>query len=187
MSDSGSESDSDSLCSDAEKVAEALEDYEQEKRLRKKRYDALSEKREVILTKEALSNLVLTKKQIAQLKRDQKEKDSIEKRERTEKQKQQIAELNARKRVQIDLRKSKEDEGITLKINKSQIRKKPSEKAPIKVKEVLVSDDDEPPKRFQGKKPDLDELEEKVQKLNIINKVIETQNPYLAMILKNRR
>jgi hypothetical protein len=90
------------------------------------------------------------------------------------------------------LRKSKDEEGITLKINKTQIRKvrkEPVEKPLPKVKEVLVSDDEEEekPKKFQAKKPNLDDLEEKMKKLEKINNVIETQNPYLAMILKNRK
>jgi hypothetical protein len=187
MSDHESESEDYEELSDAGKVAEALEEYEQEQKkqsTRKKRIDAFSEKEEIVISKESLSNLILTKKQIAQLKREQKERDKAEVKERTEKQKQQLAELHEKKRKQMDLRKSKEEEGITLKINKAQIRKKPAEKPVPKVKEVIVEDDDEP--SYQGKKPDL-EIEEKVQKLNRINQVIESQNPYLAMIMKNRR
>lgn len=191
-----SESDSDSSLSgldDAELVAEALEEYEQKEQAvnRKKRFDSYAGKEEIVISQESLSNLVLTKKQIAQLKREQKERDQVEKRERTEKQKQQLKEAQEKRRKQIDLRKSKDDEGITLKINKTQIRKvrKDIEKPVPKVKEVLVSDDEEEetPKKFQAKKPNLDDLDEKMKKLEKINSVIETQNPYLAMILKNRK
>jgi hypothetical protein len=192
-----SESDSESSLSgldDAELVAEALEEYEQKEQAvnRKKRFDSYAGKEEIVISQESLSNLVLTKKQITQLKREQKERDQVEKRERTEKQKQQLKEAQEKRRKQIDLRKSKDEEGITLKINKTQIRKvrKESVEKPLpKVKEVLVSDDEEEekPKKFQAKKPNLDDLEEKMKKLEKINNVIETQNPYLAMILKNRK
>lgn len=190
MSDSEShdESGSDISLSDADKVAEALENYEEEQRkksTRRKRVDAFSEKQEIVISKESLSNLILTKKQIAQLKREQKGRDKEEQKERTEKQKAQLKEINEKRRVQLDLRKSKEDEGITLKISKTQIRKKNVEKPQPKIKEVIIEDEEEP-KAFQRKKPDL-EIDEKVEKLNRINQVIESQNPYLAMIMKNRR
>ena len=192
-----SESDSESSLSgldDAELVAEALEEYEQKELAvsRKKRFDAYAGKEEIVISQEALSNLVLTKKQITQLKREQKERDQVEKRERTEKQKQQLKEAQDKRRKQIDLRKSKDEEGITLRINKTQIRKvkKDFEKPLPKIKEVLVSDDEEEVQskpKFQAKKPNLDDLDEKMKKLEKINSVIETQNPYLAMILKNRK
>jgi hypothetical protein len=191
-----SESDSESSLSgldEAELVAEALEEYQQKEQavVRKKRFDSYASKEEIVISPESLSNLVLTKKQIAQLKREQKERDQVEKRERTEKQKQQLKEAQEKRRKQIDLRKSKDEEGITLKINKTQIRKvrkEPAEKPLPKVKEVIVSDDEEEekPRKFQAKKPNLDDIEEKVKKLERLNTVIETQNPYLAMIMKNR-
>jgi len=186
-SDSGSELDFDG----ADLVAEALDNYEKKETKRQKRFDALSEKQELVISKESLANLVLTKKQIAQLKRETKEKDKVEKKERTDKQKQQLKEAQDKRRKQIDLRTSKDDEGITLKISKTQIRKvKSSVEKPIpKIKEVLVSDDEEEEpksKKIQGKKPNFDDLEEKVRRVEKINAVIETQNPYLAMILNSR-
>jgi hypothetical protein len=186
-SDSGSELDFDG----ADLVVEALDKYEKKETKRKKRFDSFSEKQELVISPDSLANLVLTKKQIAQLKREQKERDQVEKKERTEKQKQQLKEAQDKRRKQIDLRKSKEDEGITLKIPKTQIRKvkkEPVEKPIPKIKEVLVSDDEEEekPKKFQGKKPNFDDLEEKVRRVEKINAVIETQNPYLAMILNSR-
>jgi hypothetical protein len=97
-----------------------------------------------------------------------------------------LKEAQEARRRQIDLRKSKDDEGITLRIASAKI-KRPGQPRPLpKVKEVIVEDDDEPVKSYQSKKPDL-EIEEKVQKLNRINQVIESQNPYLAMIMKSRR
>jgi hypothetical protein len=189
MSQSDSSSDSELDIDDVKLVHECINEYEAERKEegRRKRHDIIARKEEVVISQEDLSKIVLTKKQLSQLRKDQKERDQKEKKERTEAQKKQLAEINERKRKQIDLRKSKEEEGIVLKINKTQLRKKPSEKAPPKIKEVVVSDDEEEPKRFQGKKPNLEEIEEKVQKLNMINQVIETQNPYLAMILKNRK
>ena len=182
MSDNDSDTGSDNELRDAFLVAEALEEYEQEEKKRKKRNDALSEKNEIILSKEDLSSLVLTKGQIAKLKRDQKERDKVEKKERTEKQKQQLKEAQEARRRQIDLRKSKDDEGITLRIAAAKI-KGPGKPKPLpKVKEVIVEEDE----NYQSKKPNL-EIEEKVQKLNRINQVIESQNPYLAMIMKTRR
>jgi hypothetical protein len=191
-----SESDSESSLSgldEAGLVAEALEDYQEKEQVihRKKRFDAYAAKEEIVISQESLSNLVLTKKQIAQLKREQKERDQVEKRERTEKQKQQLKDAQEKRRKQLDLRKSKDEEGITLKINKTQIRKvrkEPVDKPLPKVKEVLVSDDEEEekPRKFQATKPNLDDLELKMKKLEQINTVIETQNPYLAMILQNR-
>jgi hypothetical protein len=190
MSDNENESESDIDMEEAVLVQECLNDYEKKRNLtRKKRVDSMSEKESIVVSQEDLQNIQLTKKQIAQIKRDQKAKDSQEKKERSEKQKQQLAELNERKRKQLDLRKNKEEEGITLKINKTQIRKKDIPKKEIKVKEVVIEDDDdeeqEKPKKFQARKPNLDDIEEKVQKLKMINQVIE--NPYLAMIMKNRK
>lgn len=183
-----SDSESDIDMEEAVLVQQCLNDYNTKREAtRKKRIDAMSEKEELIVSPQDIAGLTLTKKQIAQLKREQKEKDKQEKKERTEKQKQQLAELNERKRKQLDLRKSKEEEGIVLKINKTQIRKKKSEKPLPKIKEVVVSDDEEEPKSFQGKKPNLDDIEEKVKKLDMINQVIASDNPYLAMILKNRK
>mgnify|MGYP003703853805 CR=1 FL=1 len=45
------------------------------------------------------------------------------------------------------------------------------------------------PKKFQARKPKLDEddLEEKVKKLEKINSVIESNNPWLARILESRQ
>lgn len=192
MSDSDSDYGSDSGLDQAEFVFEALDQIEKKETKRKKRFDSLSEKQELVVSKESLANIVLTKKQIAQLKREQKEKDLVEKRERTEKQKEQLKEMQDKRRKQIDLRKSKEDEGITLKINKTQIRKVKKEPVvkPIKIKEVLVSDDEEEeeekPKKFQAKKPNFDDIDEKMKRVEKINAVIETQNPYLAMILNSR-
>jgi hypothetical protein len=183
--------DSDIDLEEATLVQDCLNDYQARREAtRKKRADAMSEKESIIVSQEDLQNIQLTKKQIAQIKRDQKVKNQIEKKERSEKQKQQIAELNERKRKQLDLRKNKEDEGITLKIKKNQVRAKQVPKKEIKVKEVVIEDDDEEeeeekPRKFQGRKPNLDDIEEKVQKLKMINQVIE--NPYLAMIMKGRR
>jgi hypothetical protein len=194
---SQTDSDSDSLDSgsdidleEATLARECINDFQNKREAtRKKRVDAMSEKETIIVSQETLKNIQLTKKQIAQIKREQKEKDQLEKKERTEKQKKHIAELNEKKRKELDLRKSKEEEGITLKIKKTQVRKKDVPKKEIKVKEVIISDDEEEeeekPKKFQGKKPKLDDIEEKVQKIKMINEVIE--NPYLAMILKSRK
>jgi hypothetical protein len=186
---SGSDSDSDIDLEEATLARECINEFQNKREAtRKKRVDAMSEKDTIIVSQETLKNIQLTKKQIAQIKREQKEKDAVEKKERTEKQKKQIAELNEKKRRELDLRKSKEEEGITLKIKKTQVRKKDVPKKEIKVKEVIISDEEEEeekPKKFQGKKPKLDDIEEKVQKIKMINEVIE--NPYLAMILKSRK
>jgi hypothetical protein len=175
-SDSGSEQEQELTLT---VVQDCIREYEKERRKeRKVRCDILANKEEVVVAPESFKNLTLTKKQLAQIKKEQKEADKVEKKERTEKQKQAIAELNARKAKQLDLRKNKEEEGITLKM--------PKKRAPNKPK-VVEEEEEAEPVRYQRKKPKLEEeIEEKVTQLQKLNSIIETNNPFYAMIMKDR-
>jgi hypothetical protein len=183
-SDSGSEQEQERDCLTLTVVQDCIREYEKERRKeRKVRCDILANKEEVVVAPESFKNLTLTKKQLAQIKKEQKEAtrlaDKVEKKERTEKQKQAIAELNARKAKQLDLRKNKEEEGITLKM--------PKKRAPNKPKPVVEEEEEAEPVRYQRKKPKLEEeIEEKVTQLQKLNSIIETNNPFYAMIMKDR-
>jgi len=190
MSDlSSNSSDSESICSEENheltlnEVNEMVREYEKtQKRDRKKRFDAKEIKSEVAVDLEKLSQIQLTKKQLKQL-------EAKEKKERTEKQKAQVAALNEKKRIQIDARKDKEKEGVVLKIKPKQTRQKK-----VKEEEIFEIDEieEEPKKKskFQAKKPKVedsdDELDKKVNTLNKINSVLESTNPYLAMVMASR-
>jgi len=170
-----------------------IKDYEkQKKKERKLRVDRIDNIGGVIIDKEELMNTVeLTRQQLKQLK---------PKKERTPRQQE------ATKRI-VDLRKKKAEENaierenlekIQLKI-KEQNKRKPRneknykaerEKAEKELAELEADEEEEEvevkPRRFQAKKPNLDEeVEEKVQKINKINNLLET-NPYYAQILKSR-
>ena len=190
MSDlSSNSSDSESICSEENheltlnEVNEMVREYEKtQKRDRKKRFDAKEIKSEVAVDLEKLSQIQLTKKQLKQL-------EAKEKKERTEKQKAQVAALNEKKRIQIDARKDKEKEGVVLKIKPKQTRQKK-----VKEEEIFEIDEieEEPKKKskFQAKKPKVedsdDELDKKVNTLNKISSVLESTNPYLAMVMASR-
>jgi hypothetical protein len=187
MSDiSSNSSDSESICSEENheltlnEVNEMVREYEKtQKRDRKKRFDAKVLKSEVAVDLEKLSQIQLTKKQLKQL-------EAKEKKERTEKQKAQVAALNEKRRIQIDARKDKEKEGVVLKIKPKLTRQKK-----VKEEEIEIDEIEEPKKsKFQAKKPKVedsdDELDKKVNTLNKINSVLESTNPYLAMVMASR-
>ena len=81
-----------------------------------------------------------------------------------------------------DLRKDKDKEGIVLKIK--QKNNYPKKKAPVLEESEEEEEEEEVKPKFQKRKPKLDDIEEKVERLNQINKVIE--NPYYALIMKSR-
>jgi len=170
-----------------------IKDYEkQKKKERKLRVDRNDNIGGVIIDKEELMNTVeLTRRQLKQLK---------PKKERTPRQQE------ATKRI-VDLRKKKAEEDriekenlekVLLKVREHNKRKPRTtknykaerEKAEKELAELEADEEEEEvevkPRRFQAKKPNLDEeVEEKVQKINKINNLLET-NPYYAQILKSR-
>lgn len=155
-------------------VNDMVREYEKmEKRERKVRSDAYRKKEEVSITPDQLADIVLTKKQLKQL-------ATKEKKERTEKQKESARRL-------LDLRKDKTQEGIKLKVA-------PPKKRTPKPKPIVEEEEEEeeqvvPSKTrgFQAKKPSLeiDEVEQKVDKLNKLNNVLSS-NPYYAQVMASR-
>ncbi len=155
-------------------VNEMVREYEKmEKRERKVRCDALRGK-EVIMTRpEALADLVLTKKQVKQL-------AAKERKERTEKQKEQTRKL-------LDLRKNKDDPSITLKIAPPKKRTPRPKVVPVEEEEEEETVEEPKTRSFQAKKPalEVDEVEQKVEKLSKLNSVLSS-NPYYAQVMASR-
>jgi hypothetical protein len=171
-------------------VNECIREYEKEqKKERKIRKDARSNIETVEVPADALQHITLTKMQLRQLAaRDRKE--------RTEKQKEQTRLLAEAARKKLDLRKDKEVPGVVVKVApKAKPRGRHVAKPKVeKIEEVEEEEEEEeeappPPKTkgFQARKPKLeDEIEEKVQKLNKLDAMI-AGNPYYAMIMAQRQ
>jgi len=169
-------------------VNDCIREYEKEqKKERKKRFDAKGTIQQAEIPIEALQTLTLTKKQLAQLK-------ALNKKEETEKQKEakRLAalareEARAKARITADLRKDKATPGIMMKVAQPAKPRGMHNRKP-KV-EVMVEEEEEeapPPKSFQARKPKLEEeIEEKVQKLTKLDAMING-NPYYAMIMAQR-
>jgi len=191
-SDSSGSSDSESNHElDLNTVNECIREYEKgQKKERKKRWDAGVKPEKVILDAEDIASKIILSP--AQIRKIQK----AEQKERTEKQKIQLKEMREKvlrekleaKKV-VDMRKDKTSKGVEIPVStKGRTRK------PKVVKEESESEEEEPepPKKtrgFQAKKPvldDEDDIDHTVAKLNKINSVLESGNPYLAMIMKNR-
>jgi len=171
-------------------VNDCIREYEKEqKKERKKRFDAKGTIQQAEIPVEALQTLTLTKKQLAQLK-------ALNKKEETEKQKEAkrlaaIAreEARAKARITADLRKDKGTHGILMKV--AQPSKQRGMHARKPKAEVIEEEEEEeeapPPKSFQARKPKLEEeIEEKVQKLSKLDAMING-NPYYAMIMAQRQ
>ena len=172
-------------------VNDCIREYEKDqKKERKKRWDAKGPIQQAEVPLEALQTLTLTKKQLAQLK-------ALNKKEETERQKEAkrlavIAreEARAKARITADLRKDKGAPGIMMKVEPPL---KPRGMHARKAKPEVVEEEEEeeeiaPPKKsFQARKPKLEEeIEEKVQKLSKIDAMING-NPYYAMIMAQRQ
>ena len=173
-------------------VNDCIREYEKEqKKERKKRFDAKGTIQQAEIPIEALQTLTLTKKQLAQLK-------ALNKKEETEKQKEAkklaaIAreEARAKARITADLRKDKGTPGIMMKVAppakpRGMHNRKPK---PEKIEEEEEEEEEKAPplKSFQAKKPKLEEeIEEKVQKLNKLDAMLQG-NPYYAMIMAQRQ
>lgn len=177
-------------------VQNCIREYEKaEKRERKKRWDAGLRTEKLVLDEGVLAEKVkLTPKQLKQL-------QVQERRERTERQKQhlkEIRELQLKEKMDarkvVDLRKDKSKPGIEIGVAPKTRRPRKPKPAPEPEPESESESEEEAPpppkpKGFQARKPKLDdedEIEEKVQKLNKINSVLENHNPYFAMIMANR-
>ena len=171
-------------------VNDCIREYEKEqKKERKKRFDAKGTIQQAEIPVEALQTLTLTKKQLAQLK-------ALNKKEETERQKEAkklaaIAreEARAKARITADLRKDKATPGILMKVAppakpRGMHNRKPKQE---KIEEEEEEEKAPPLKSFQAKKPKLEEeIEEKVQKLNQLDAMLQG-NPYYAMIMAQRQ
>jgi len=191
-SDSSSSSDSESNHElDLNTVNECIREYEKgQKKERKKRWDAGVKPEKVILDAEDIASKIILSP--AQIRKIQK----AEQKERTEKQKIQLKEMREKvlrdkleaKKV-VDMRKDKTSKGVEIPVSTKVRTRKPKV---VKEESESEEEEPEPPKKtrgFQAKKPQLDDeddIEHTVAKLNKINSVLESGNPYLAMIMKNR-
>ena len=184
-SDSGSLSPPEPSVSLTE-INDCVREYEKEqKKERKKRWDAGIKAETVIVPQADLGKYVgMTPTAVKRLQR--KEASEAQKRSMEiarEARKQKLIEA---KKV-IDKRPDPSVAGIAIPIKKPIARKK---KEPVK-EESEESEEEAPApvKKFQARKPKLDDddLEEKVKKLDKLNQVIESNNPWLARILESRR
>lgn len=154
-------------------VNEMVREYEKmEKKERKKNANRNDNVGEVLLDPEILSNIKISQNQLKKLK---------PKKPRSEKQ------IESAKRL-VDLRKQKAEEERALKLKVAETRKYTRKPKPEPEPETdYESEEEVKPKKtsFQARKPKLeDEVEEKVQKLQTINSMIN--NPFYAQIMKSR-
>ena len=178
--------------------------------------NSLAHKTEVVATIEDLHSLTLTRGQLKQIRMKHKADEKKQKHEESEKLKAARAATNEKRKRVLDLRRSKEEEGIVLKIappRRGVSRKQPTTEEEIeeaikkrmpKIKDVVIEYSEEDlkeeeeavnaeverrVKNFQARKPKLeDEIAEKVDKLAKINTVLQQQNanPYLEMVMRSR-
>lgn len=154
-------------------VNEMVREYEKmEKKERKKNANRNDNVGEVLLDPEILSTIKISQNQLKKLK---------PKKPRSEKQ------IESAKRL-VDLRKQKAEEERALKLKVAETRKYTRKPKPEPEPETdYESEEEVKPKKtsFQARKPKLeDEVEEKVQKLQTINSMIN--NPYYLQIMKSR-
>lgn len=168
-------------------VNQCIREYEKEqKKERKVRKDARNNIEAVEVPADALQHITLTKAQLKQL-------ANREKKERSEKQKEQTRLLAEASRKKLDLRKDKEVPGVVVKVApRAKPRGRHVAKPKVEKIEEVEEEEEEvplspPAKSFQARKPKLeDEIEEKVQKLSKLDAMING-NPYYAMIMAQRQ
>ena len=178
---------------DLNTVNECIREYEKgQKKERKTRWDAGLKPEKIILDAEDIANKIILSP--AQIRKIQK----AEAKERTEKQKAQLKEMRekvmndklAAKKV-VDMRKDKSKAGLEIPVQPLKTYTKQRKPKEVPKEESEEEEVEEKPRRsraFQAKKPQLDEddIDQTVAKLNKINSVLESGNPYIAMIMKNR-
>jgi hypothetical protein len=167
--------------------------------------NSLAHKMEVVATIEDLHSLTLTRGQLKQIRMKHKADEKKVKNEESEKLKVARAAANEKRKRVLDLRRSKEEEGIVLKIAPPRRcvrgKKQPTTEEEIeeaikkrmpKIKDVVIEYSEEDlkeeeeavnseverrVKNFQARKPKLeDEIAEKVDKLSKINNVLQQQS-----------
>jgi hypothetical protein len=167
--------------------------------------NSLAHKTEVVATIEDLHSLTLTRGQLKQIRMKHKAEEKQQKYEESEKLKAARAAANEKRKRVLDLRRSKEEEGIVLKIAPPRRcvrgKKQPTTEEEIeeamkkrmpKIKDVVIEYSEEDlkeeeeavtaeverrVKNFQARKPKLeDEIAEKVDKLSKINNVLQQQS-----------
>jgi hypothetical protein len=175
---------------------------------RKKGYK-MALKENLTLDPEDFANITLTRTQYKTMQKIKMKQLEKEERAITREKQKAVAIANLEKhRKTLDLRKDKTKEGITLKIAAPRAKRvlktaeQRAEELSKKIENVVVeyspeeaaaeeeAHEQEVQRRissFQARKPKLeDEIEEKVQKLQQINTVLQSNNPYLDMIMKAR-
>jgi len=163
-----------------QEVNEMVREYEKmEKKERKKHSNRNDNIGEIKADPELLSKITLSQRQMKMLK---------PKKERTPKQQEQFKKV-------LDIRKQKLEEDKAIKLKVAETRKYVRKPKPeVKEEDIIeFSEEEEKPKSstqksaFQARKPKLEEpdpIEEKVNKLNNINNMLN--NPFYAQIMKSR-
>jgi hypothetical protein len=154
-------------------VNDMVREYEKmEKKERKKNANRNENIGEIIADPEILNKITLSQRQLKMLK---------PKKERTEKQKEQF-----KKVLDIRNQKREEEKAIKLKVAEKRVYKKKPKPEPESEPESEPEEEVKPKSRgFQARKPKLDdEVEEKVEKLNHLNNMLN--NPFYAQIMKAR-
>lgn len=166
-------------------VNEMVREYEKqekkEAKQRKKRFDANENVKEVIVDEDLLADTItISQKQFRKLK---------PKKERSERQ------IESAKKL-VDLRKKKAEEERAIKIKVAPKRK--YVRKPKVVEPEEEEEEEEPEEKpvfksstgYQARKPKLDleedEVEKKVEKLNKLNNVLASSNPFLAQVMASR-
>ena len=155
-------------------VNDMVREYEKmEKRERKVRKDSYAIKEQALVSPEQLAQITLTKKQLKQI-------EAKEKKERTEKQKEATRKL-------LDIRKEKDAQALTVKIASKQKRTPRPKTVPEPESEEEEKVAEPKTRSFQAKKPalEVDEVEQKVEKLTKLNNVLSS-NPYYAQVMASR-
>jgi len=197
LSSDSSDSDQDTVISeeneesslDLNTVNECIREYEKEqKKERKKRFDAGVKTENVIVDESDgfLSKITLTASQAKKL--ASKERTAKQRQALAElKEKNQLAKIEAKKN--LDMRTDKSKPGVMIAVKPPAKPRGRHVAKPKSLSPPESEEEEEPVKKFQAKKPKVeeDELEQKVAKLNKLNQVIESNNPWLARIMETRR
>lgn len=187
-----------------QEVQEMVREYEREEKKERKAHKHRMDLKETLsISPEDIAKLTLTKKQINQLKpKKPRSEAQIEAAQRlANANKAKAAERKAKKAEEekvLDARSDKSKPGIQVKIPTVKPRGKYAVK-PKPLPEPEEEFEEEPEvfkssRGFQGRKPKVeieeepeeDELEKKVKKLDKLNNVLASSNPFLAQVMASR-
>jgi len=182
-----------------DEVNSMVREYERQEKRERKDARRLADKQTVTLTADDLAKITLTKKQLKELKpkKPRSEAQIAANQRLVAAKKAQAAERKAAKEAKdatLDVRADKSQPGIQVKMPARRYRAKPKASEPEEDPEEEVEEPEvfKPSRGFQGRKPKVeieaeeDEVEKKVEKLNKLNNVLASSNPFLAQVLASR-